>query len=235
MILNAMEAMPEGGDLFVTTEENAGFAHIYIQDSGKGVSESIRDNIFDPFFTTKGNNRKGLGLSLSHAMVKRNEGEIEVTSQENQGTMVTVKLPIARQGQQAKNGPNKRRIKNARILIIEDEDILGELLSKLLLSKGYRVATAPTGSEGLTQLKKKKYDLVIIDSKLVQQNGLVLGKKIKKINRQLPIALITEPEAADRLKDRRMSGIDLVIRKPINMNRTIHQVSELLMLTARNR
>jgi len=235
MILNAIEAMPKGGDLYVTMEENAGFAHIYIQDSGVGVAEGIRDKIFDPFFTTKGNDRKGLGLSLSHAIVKRNEGEIEVTSQENQGTMVTIRLPIARQGKKSKNGPVKRRIKNARILIIEDEDILGELLSKLLASKGYRVATAPTGSEGLNQLKKKKYDLVIIDSKTVEIDGLALGKKIKKMNRELPIALITGHEAADRLKDKKMSGIDLVIRKPLNMNRTINEVSELLMLTARNR
>ncbi len=156
MILNAVDAMPKGGDLYVTTEESAGYAHIYIQDNGVGIPDHLRERIFDPFFTTKGKDAIGLGLSLSYAAINRHYGEIEVSSKEDQGTIITIRLPCVSQDRKSKAGSARRKINNAHILIIEEEDMLRQLLSQLLGGKGYRVVSALSGLEGLNKLKKKE-------------------------------------------------------------------------------
>ena len=79
VIMNAVEAIRDKGDIYLTTEENAGYAYVYIQDSGKGISGEIIDRIFDPFFTTKGNDCAGLGLSLSDAIIKRHGGKMSTS------------------------------------------------------------------------------------------------------------------------------------------------------------
>ncbi len=229
LILNAVEAMPQGGDLYLTTEENAGEAHIYIQDSGVGIPDHLRDRVLDPFYTTKGKDRAGLGLSLSHAIVKRHKGEIEVTSQKDQGTIFDIKLPLAIQKQKVKPRPIKRKIKNAHILIIEDEGIVRELLSQLLVSKGHRVMTAVTGAEGLNKLKRKKFDLVIADSQAPDIRGRGFIQKVKKLNRELSVSLIAGHEAGDGFTHLKSSGVDLIINKPLDMNKVLKQVSDVLM------
>ena len=228
LILNAVEAMPQGGDLYLTTEENAGSAHIYIQDSGVGIPDPINDRVLDPFFTTKGKDRAGLGLSLSYAIVKRHKGEMEFTSQKDQGTIFTIRLPLATQKQKSMPRPVKRKIKNAHILIIEDEDIIRELLSQLLISKGHRVVTADSGAEGLNKLKKKKFDLVIADSRAPDMKGPSIIKKMKRLNEELPVSLITEYQAGDGFSHMQRLGADLIITKPLDMNKVVKQVSDVL-------
>jgi PAS domain S-box-containing protein len=228
MIMNAAEAMPEGGEIYLTTEESAGYAHIYIQDSGVGISDKIKDRIFDPFFTTSGNDGTGLGLSLSYAIVKSHGGEIEVSSQKNQGTIFNLKFPLASQRQTPTAGSVRRKIKDARILIIEGDDIIRELLSQLLMNKGCRVMTAESGLEGLSLLEKKRFDLIITDIETSEMDERILVKKIKSLDRKLPLALITEQ--GNGLKHNRIlrSAVELLIMKPIDMNNVVKQVSEVL-------
>ena len=228
MILNAVEAMPGGGELYLTTEESAGYAHIYIQDSGGGIPDHIKDKIFDPFLTTKGNDGAGLGLSLSYAIVKRNGGDIEVTSQKGQGSLFHVRLPLASQERKSKAGSVRRKIKNADILIIEGEGVLMELLSQLFLSKGLRVDTATTGAEGLGKLKSKNFDMLVVDSGTSDIKKDLFIKKIKKMHPELSIAIIMEHETGDKLNQIKNSSVDLVITKPVEMNRLMNQVSEIL-------
>ena len=228
LLLNAVEAMPQGGDLYLTSEENAGYANIYIQESGVGIPDHIRERILDPYYTTKGDDGIGLGLSLSYAIIRRHGGDIEVTSQKDQGTIFTVRLPLATQRQKTKHRPGKGKIKNAIILIIEGEDIIRELLSQLFVSKGHRVVKATSGLEGLHELKKKKFDLVMADSKTLDLDGAGLVRKIKKVNRELPVVLMAENEANDSLNNKE-SGADLVICKPLDMNKVVKQVVDLLV------
>ena len=75
LIRNGLEAMPHGGDLYISAEENAGFAHVYIQDSGASIPEPILHRIMDPFFTTKGKDADGLGLCIARAVLKRHQGD----------------------------------------------------------------------------------------------------------------------------------------------------------------
>ena len=226
LILNAAQSMPEGGDIYLTTEENAGFANIYIQDNGVGISDQVREKIFDPFFTTR-DNGLGLGLSLSSGILHRHGGEMEISSRENQGTVIQIKLPLAEEG----NIPQKKKrraIKDARILIIQNDNIIRTLFSQLLISKGCRVETADVGPEGLRKAKNKRFDLIITDAETVDTDLRVLVKKIKKIKRKVPMALIMGHKAGKEPGHIQGSDVNLIIRKPVDMDKIVNQVSEVL-------
>lgn len=95
IILNSIDAMPEGGRITFKTGHGDGYVSIEASDEGIGMPEHIRQRVFDPFFTTKGVQRSGLGLSISYGIIHRHHGEIEVKSQEGMGTTFLIKLPIA--------------------------------------------------------------------------------------------------------------------------------------------
>jgi CheY-like chemotaxis protein len=228
LILNAVEAMPRGGDLYVTIEENAGYAHIYVQDNGVGISEAIKDRILDPFFTTKGKDRLGLGLSLSYAIVERYKGEMEFTSEKGQGTTFTVSFPTARVDQTSKSRFSKKRAKHARILIIEAEEILSRILLEVFSSKGHSVVVVSSLRQGLNILKKKKFDLILVDSGIVEMKRDVVIKKIRKMNGDQPMALITDRATEEPPKPEERSGFELTITKPLDMNRVLSDVENVL-------
>jgi len=229
LILNAVDAMPKGGDLYLTTEENASHVFIYIQDNGLGVADSVKERIFDPCFTANGRDGMGLGLSLSYAIIRRHHGELDISSENGHGTVTTIMLPCASRDLRPKTRLVKRKIKNAHILIIEDDDMIRELLSQLLGSKGFRVDTTDNGLEGLYKLKRKAFHMVIADSNAPGVNGQGLMKKMKKINHDLPFALIVPREPGDEPGPNKKPPADMVITKPIDMNKLVQQVSELIL------
>lgn len=233
LILNAVEAMPRGGDLYLTTEENAGYAHIYIQDSGVGIPAPVKDRIWDPFYSTKGRDSLGLGLSLSHAVVKSHKGEMEFSSQKDHGTTFTITLPIAQKNPKPKSRPARKKIKNAHILMIRDEDIVSELLSKVLVSKGHKVVMASSGSEGLQKLKKKKFDLVLADSAAADMRRAGFIQKINKMNNELPFVLMKGQTVGEKPGVTGKSAFDLIIRKPLDMDKVVGQVEDLLRRKSR--
>ena len=93
LIFNAVDAMPQGGNITVSTSVKDGWALCQVEDSGVGISPEIRERIFDPFFTTKGHGT-GLGLSVSYAIVQKCGGDMEVVSEPGQGTTFSMKLPL---------------------------------------------------------------------------------------------------------------------------------------------
>lgn len=229
MLRNAIEAMPTGGDLYITTEEDAGHVCVYIQDSGKGIQDHIKERIFDPFFTSQGEDRAGLGLSLARAIAERHRGEIEVMSKKDQGTVVIIRLPVARREQKQIATDVKRKIKTAHILIIEEEKMIRELLSQLLESKGYRIVTAISGSEGLNKLKRKHFDMVIADSHTPGTTESSFLSRIRKINEETSVVTILSQGSDGGSKRSKGSAPDLTIIKPIDMNRLVDQIPAVLM------
>jgi signal transduction histidine kinase len=95
LFINAIQAMPQGGDLFIDVfeEPGDGFVVMKIRDTGTGIKKEVLPNIFDPFFTTKSTKGTGLGLSVSYGIIRQHQGEISVESEEGKGTTFTVKVP----------------------------------------------------------------------------------------------------------------------------------------------
>jgi PAS domain S-box-containing protein len=225
VMFNAVEAMPHGGDLYLSIEENAGQAHIYVQDSGVGIAPEILDKVFDPFFTTKEDGRPGLGLCVAQAIARRHKGTLELSSKKNEGTVVTIRLPLATPSEKK---PRKRRKANeVGILLVEEDGMIRDLLFNMLDHKGYRVSTVSTGAEALQQIERKPLDLVIVGSGTPDMKVQNLIMQIKKKNTGLRVAWITGGEGAERKAKEKGPAVDLFIQKPIDMTNTLEKLSEL--------
>ncbi len=224
LISNAVEAMPEGGDLYISAEENAGYACVYIQDRGSSIPAEILPKIMDPFFTTK-EGKDGLGLCMARAVLKRHKGELELQSSQGRGTTATLRMPLFKEGaRQGKSGPRKR--KNTRILIMEEDHMIRELLSQVLSSKGYHVDAAEAFSEGFDKLKSKMFDMVIAGT--VTEDAQAMIRRIRKAAPRVCLALIGDLSDANSPGGVSHGSVDLVIGKPIDMNWALSRISELL-------
>jgi PAS domain S-box-containing protein len=228
IILNAADALPTGGEIYLTTEENAGFAHVFLQDNGIGIKGDIQDKMFDPFFTTKGGLRPGLGLSLSYATISRHGGEIEFINLEGKGATCTIKLPLAQVSPLKKPRSPKKRINNSRILIIADEGMVKDLLLQLFVRRKGKVTAVSNTRDGLKALRKNKFDLVVADLNTFPLDPSKIIPKIKKIDPDLPIALVNAGSKSTSSRVLKKLGADLVIGKPLEMDRIVSRVSHVL-------
>jgi signal transduction histidine kinase len=95
LLFNALDAMPAGGEIIINVYQQQNTAKLVVRDTGIGMSEEIKKRIFDPFFTTKGHGGTGLGLSVSHRIVSRHKGQIEVESEPGRGTTFFLTFPLA--------------------------------------------------------------------------------------------------------------------------------------------
>ena len=224
---NAIDAMSQGGNIIIQTLQENSHITAYVKDSGIGIPEPIRDMIFDPFFTTKGVESTGLGLSVSYGIITRHRGTITVDSTEGQGTTFSIRLPISENIiKENKPQPISRMQRKARLLVIEDERGVRELLSDILTGGGHEVETAPNGREGMKIFKKGKFDLVFTDLGMPGMTGLQVAETIKKIDGKTPVVLITGWELQLKDSELKKSGINLVVNKPFKMEQVLRLVQE---------
>ena len=179
IIFNAVDAMPEGGETDpVNATPNDDWIEVRIADTGIGMTEEVRRRIFDPFFTTKGVTNSGLGLSVSYGIVKRHGGEILVESESGKGTTFILHLPIGYEQEVAEQKVSQpiREARQARILVIDDEEAVRDLLSQMLQAKGHEVVVAANGEEGIGRFKDAEFDLVFTDLGMPKISGWEVGK-----------------------------------------------------------
>jgi len=197
LIINASEAIREKGIISIGSSnpkpvsgdpklfEGGSFVQIKIADNGEGIDPSVMPFIFDNNFSTKSKKKNsGIGLSIVKKIVDDYGGVIKVASEKNKGTEFTLKFPAV---------PNVKedvQLKTKSILIAEDEDILRELLAELLVSYEFNVITAANGDEVIKELNNGySPDLLIIDQKMPDMDGLTCIKKIREMKLDAPIIL----------------------------------------------
>ena len=236
IIFNAADAMPEGGKLTLSTQpQTEDWVEVRIADTGIGITEEVKRRIFDPFFTTKGVTNSGLGLSVSYGIIKRHGGEILVESEPGQGTTFILHLPIGYEQEAAEEKAIKpvKEAHSARILVIDDEEAVRDLLSQMLQARGYKVVLAANGEEGIGRFKEGEFDLVFTDLGMPKISGWEVSKTIKGINPKVPIAMITGWGMELSKEKMGESGIDLIVSKPFDFDQVIHLVSEAMDLKDR--
>jgi signal transduction histidine kinase/ActR/RegA family two-component response regulator len=233
IIFNAVDAMPEGGWLTISSQpQTDDWVEVRISDTGIGMTEEVKKRIFDPFFTTKGVTNSGLGMSVSYGIIKRHGGEILVESEPGRGATFILHLPTGYGEEESRvsEKPPGKEARPARILVIDDEESVRDVLSRMLRVKGHQVVVASDGEEGIERFKKGEFDLVFTDLGMPKISGWDVGRAIKGMNSKVPIAMITGWGMELNREKMSESGIDLIISKPFNFDRVIQLVSEAIEL-----
>jgi PAS domain S-box-containing protein len=227
MIFNAIEAMPEGGRIEIRTFLKRENVHIRISDTGLGMSEELRKRVFEPFFTTKPFTNTGLGLSMSYGIIKRFGGDIEVESRFGHGASFTIMLPIGGEGkEEIFTLPQIKRGKEARILVIDDEESVRSVLGKILTQVNHQVTVANNGGEGIRLFKERKFDLVLTDLGMPGMSGWDVCRAIKEIDSRVPVGMITGWGMEVDLAKKEGSGLDFIISKPFDFHQILNLVAE---------
>ena len=230
IVFNAVDAMPDGGRLILSTRVRPDWVEVRISDTGIGMTEEVKRRIFDPFFTTKGVTNSGLGMSVSYGIIKRHGGEILVESERGKGTTFILRLPISYEVQKPRDRESRadKKIQPARILVIDDEDSVREILAKMLSVRGHHVAVASTGEEGIERFKSEHFDLVFTDLGMPKMSGWEVGKAIKGLRQATPVIMITGWGMELNREKMDENGIDLVVTKPFNFDQLLQIVSQAM-------
>ena len=232
MIFNAVDAMPQGGKIAISTLPQTNWVEVRVSDTGIGMTEEVKKRVFDPFFSTKGVTNSGLGMSVSYGIIKRHGGEILIESEFGKGAAFILHLPFIHAEEEAEavvDVPEKE-LMSARILVIDDEDSVRDILSRMLTAKGHQVVSASGGQEGIEKFKSESFDLVFTDLGMPRVSGWDVGKAVKKINATVPVAMITGWGMELNREKMTENGIDLIISKPFNMDQVAELVSEAIDL-----
>ena len=234
LVVNAIDAMPGGGEIVIETGVEEDVSWISLTDTGIGMSGKCQRRIFDPFFTTKGPQSSGLGLSVSYGIVKRHGGEILIRSRLKKGSTFTVLLPSARGEVPQEDEVSKiKAVPPASILVVDDEEAIRANLYEILTLEGHHVALASGGEQGIEIFRNGDFDLVLTDLGMPEVSGWQLAKTVKQINPKTPVVIVTGWGATLDLREMRESGIDFQISKPFRINQLLNLVSEGLELRRR--
>ncbi len=193
LILNALDAMPDGGTLTLATRPGRrGVVTITVTDTGVGMPEAVRQRIFEPFFSTKGEAGSGLGLSMAYSIVRHHAGEIDVESEPGRGTTFTLRFPAA--GEPVATGapanPTAAR-RPARVLVVDDDAKVLATLSELLRSVGHTVTAAPDGAAALKAYAPGRFDVVLTNLGMAGMNGWEVAERLRAVDRSVAILIIT--------------------------------------------
>ncbi len=192
LIVNAVDAMPNGGRLSIGCTPAGGRLLVRFADTGTGMPEDVRQKIFDPFFTTKGAQGTGLGLSVSYSIIERHEGMISVASELGGGTVFTIDLPaVAVQEESTDVTSEEIEVPTLSILVIDDEPAVRETLAEMLESMGHRVLLAESGQCALEALAGNDCDLVFTDLAMPEMDGWETSREIRKRWPEMKVVLVT--------------------------------------------
>jgi PAS domain S-box-containing protein len=236
LILNSIEAMPDGGKIEIHTIIEKNTVVITITDNGCGMDQQTVKRIFDPFYTTKGVRGTGLGLSVTWGIIHRHNGKIELTSEVGIGTTITITLPIytevETEAESVAQTPTNIAVKQPiRILVVDDEEDPRQLLNDIIKLSNHDVLMASTGKEAL-QIVEKNEDVKIIFSDLgmPEMSGWELSREIRAKRPDAIIVVITgwgTQLDTERLEN---AGIDRVIAKPFQVDQIDQLVRECILI-----
>ena len=227
LVFNAVDAMPDGGAIIVSTAVTAdGRVSVGLSDTGLGMTEEERQRCLEPFYTTKGDHGTGLGLAVVYGIVQRHGGTIEIESRKGIGSTFTLSFS-ATEALPMEAAPIAEKVNSAlRILIVDDQEIICELLSEYLQADGHTTIMATAARRALELVRSEEIDLVITDQSMPDMSGVQLGAAIKKSNAKMPVILLTG--FGDEMKAQALpKGIDLVLGKPVSiadLRNAIHSV-----------
>jgi PAS domain S-box-containing protein len=254
LVLNARDAMPDGGSLRMETanvnlDQNyiadhpdaspGPHAMLSVTDSGVGMTPEILAQIFEPFFTTKEIGKgTGLGLSSVYGIVKQSGGSIAVTSKPMKGTSFKLYFPLVNQKgmpikEERTQGEGGKPIQGETVLLAEDEPAVRKFLAMTLKNHGYKVIEAHDGVNALRLAEQtERVDLLITDVIMPNMNGGTLAGEVKLIHPQVKLLLISG-YTRDALSSKESGDPEIAfLQKPFSLADLIAKVREILAVSA---
>jgi signal transduction histidine kinase len=221
LIFNAVDAMPAGGTITLRTRRDADSAIVEVGDSGTGMTEEVRKRCLEPFFSTKGERGTGLGLSMVFGIVQRHEGSIDIRSEEGRGTTFAIRLPLHQHAEEeAAVAGEESPQKPLRVLVVDDEPQVRDLLSAVLTNDGHRVQMAEDGVSGLRCFRDGRFDVVLTDKAMPGMSGDQMACAIKQMSPEMPIILLTG--FGQFLNKEDLPGVNVLLNKPVGI-RTLRE------------
>lgn len=245
LVLNARDAMPEGGAIIVDgcicgrdevpvtimeEERDKSYVCLSVIDSGIGMTPQVIERIFDPFFTTKDQGKgTGLGLSMVYGVVRQAGGVIDVRSAPGEGTAMNLYFPLSQKKPQIKKiikgdeGKEKARFEGYTVLLAEDEEDLLHVVQNMLEDAGMKVLVARNGNEAL--LKQEEYDgqidLVLTDVVMPQLNGLRMAELFQEVRPESRVIFMSGYPARGAMAQIQLPADACFLAKPVEYDKMI--------------
>jgi PAS domain S-box-containing protein len=244
--VNAWQAMPQGGKLFIQTAnieldeksitpfhlQPGKFVKISVADTGVGMDETTRQRIFEPFFTTKKMGRgTGLGLASAYGIIQNHGGFIDVHSSKGQGANFDIYLPVSPKKVVTQEKPPPVRVDgNEMILLIDDEDMIVDIGRQILKTLGYRTITAGSGQDAIECFKKRRneIDLVILDMIMPDMNGEQTYLNLKRLDPDVKVLLSSGYSIDGQAAKIMQQGCNGFIQKPFHLQHLSTKIREIL-------
>ena len=230
IINNALDAMwPDGGYISFNTWSEEDTVFTSISDTGEGMTEDIKKNMFDPFFTTRIAIGAGLGMSMVYGIVTRHDGKIEVETEVGNGSTFTLQFPTATKTVSPKESPEPEqdiKSKSLRILVVDDEKNICELLGKLLSEVGRKVKTVDNGAEAIELAKSEDFDLVLCDIAMPVVCGYDVIKALNKLKKRPKIGIITGWDEKLKPLENEDLKVDFIIKKPFDLSELTKNIND---------
>jgi PAS domain S-box-containing protein len=246
LYLNAWHAMPQGGELWVQTE-NVYLSHHYckpfevpggnyvkvsVMDTGVGIDEEIIERIFEPFFTTKDVGKgTGLGLASAYGIIKNHNGIIRVYSEKNHGSNFNIYLPSSDLEEPVDAEVNSELLKGKETILLVDDEEGTILVEKLMLEElGYTVFPARSGKKAIEMYKENKagFDLIALDIIMPGMSGQDTYDELKKINPKVKVLLVSGYSLNKQIEELLHLGCKGYIQKPFDIVQLSQKIREVL-------
>ena len=238
LLINAQHAMENRqGNITITTSLSPDRKNIRVcvKDEGIGIPRQNQKKIFDPFFTTKEEGKgTGLGLSTSHGIISSHFGKFDIISEEGKGTQVIIELPVDIADLRTPflaEGPLSSKIqgnKRPKILVVDDEEHIRDILKETLENDNMTVVTAENGQDGLEKTLQDSFDLLLLDIKMPLRDGLSLLHEVRKADKSLPVIIITGMASHEEMQEAIGHGHCDCIRKPFHIKTLLSKIRKCL-------
>jgi len=232
LMINAVDAIESEGTITLETRDEGGNLVILVADDGAGMSEETQRRLFDPFFSTKGVKGTGLGMSIVYGIITRHGGDITFESEEGKGTTFTVVLPRSEDG--AAEPPVLNPVEPGsligagKVLVVDDEPDIRELVRDILTDAGYDVQVAGGGAEAIDLARAFPFDLVLTDLGMPDVGGWEVAEECRRLQPEIRLMLFTGWGASLDPEEVAARGIDRTMAKPFKMHELLRLVGEIM-------